>query len=113
MKIEFLMLPNGKSPAEDFLAALSAKTLTKIYKLIERLKEEGRLLFPHARKLEGYRGLWEMRVSSQNGAVRIFYVYWERDTILLVSGFIKKSQKTPMRELEKVVGYLTQGGIKL
>lgn len=108
-----MILPNGKSPAEDFLGELDDKTITKIYKLVERLETEGRLLFPHARKLEGYKGLWEMRVLSQRGAVRIFYVYWEHDTILLVSGFMKKSQKTPTRELEKAVSYLKQGGVKL
>lgn len=113
MKVEFLTLPNGKSPAEDFLGELDDKTVAKIYKLIERLESEGRLLFPHARKLEGYKGLWEMRVLSQRGAVRVFYVYWERDTILLVSGFMKKSQKTPARELERAVGYLRQGGVDL
>ncbi len=108
-----MILPNGKSPAEDFLGELDDKTVAKIYKIIERLEDEGRLLFPHARKLEGYKGLWEMRVSSRRGAVRIFYIYWERDTVLLVSGFVKKSQKTPSRELERAVSYLRQGGIDL
>ena len=113
MRVEFLILSNGKRPAEEFLSELDDKTLAKIYKMIERLEAEGRLLFPHARKLEGYKGLWELRILSQMGAVRIFYVYWERDTILLVSGFVKKSQKTPTRELERAVNYLKQGGIVL
>ena len=79
MKVEFLALPNGRRPAEEFFEELDDKTLAKIYKLIERLESEGRLLFPHARKLEGYKGLWEIRLLSKMGAVRIFYVYWERD----------------------------------
>jgi len=51
MKVEFLALPGGRSPAEDFLGELDNKTVAKIYKLIERLEVEGRLVFPHARKL--------------------------------------------------------------
>lgn len=113
MNVEFLTLPNGKKPAEEFLSELDNQTLAKVYKLIERLKSEGRLLFPHARKLEGYKGLWEMRIKSQRGAIRIFYIYWERDSIILVSGFIKKSQKTPLRELEKTVNYLKQAGVNI
>ena len=113
MKVEFLTLPSGRRPAEEFLEDLDDKTIAKIYKLVERLEVEGRLLFPHARKLEGYRGLWEMRILSQRGAVRIFYVYWQHDTVLLVSGFMKKSQKTPTRELERAVNYLKQGGVNL
>ncbi len=111
MEVVFLVLPGGKRPAEDFLTELDNKTVAKIYKLIERLEIDGRLIFPHARKLEGYKGLWEMRVNSQRGAVRIFYVYSISGTIILVSGFIKKSQETPKRELEKAVGYLKQVGV--
>ena len=111
MKVEFLALPNGRRPAEEFFEELDDKTLAKIYKLIERLESEGRLLFPHARKLEGYKGLWEIRLLSKMGAVRIFYVYWERETVLLVSGFVKKSQKTPTRELERAINYLAQTGV--
>ena len=113
MKVEFLTLPNNKKPAQEFLGELDDRTLAKVFKLIERLEAEGRLVFPHARKLEGYKGLWEMRIQSQRGAIRIFYVYWEQDSIFLVSGFIKKSQKTPIRELEKSMNYLKQAGVNL
>lgn len=106
-----MILPNGKRPVEDFFGELDDQTLAKVYKLIERLEIEGRLVFPHARKLEGYKGLWELRVQSQRGAVRVFYVYWEQNKVILVSGFIKKSQKTPQRELERAVSYLRQIGV--
>lgn len=113
MKVEFLNLPNGKRPAEEFLQELDNKTVAKIYKLIERLEMEGRLVFPHARKLEGYRNLWELRSNSQQGAVRIFYFYWEHNTIIFISGFVKKSQKAPLRELERAMNYLKQTGVTL
>ena len=111
MKIEFLTLPNGKSPAEAFLQQLDNKSVAKVFKLLERLEQTGRLTFPHARKLEGHKGLWELRVKTAKGAIRIFYVYWKQSSVILVSGFVKKSQKTPKRELEKAVNYLKQGGI--
>lgn len=113
MDVEFLVLPNGKVPIEDFLNNLDDKTLAKIYKLIGRLKSDGKLVFPHARKLEGYKGLWELRVKSQKGAIRIFYIYWRLKKVILISGFIKKSQKTPVRELNRVINYLKQMGVLL
>ena len=113
MKVEFLELPNGRKPAEEFLLDLDDKTLAKVYRLIEYLEEDGRLNFPQAKKLEGYKGLWEMRVLSPAGAVRIFYVYWRNETAMLVSGFMKKSQKTPRGELNRAVNYLKQVGIIL
>lgn len=113
MRVEFLVLPNGKVPVESFFDELADKVLAKIYRLLEQLEERGTLPFPHARKLEGYRGLWELRVSAQGQAIRVFYVYREKDKVVLVSGFIKKSQKTPQRELDRAIGYLNQAGVTL
>lgn len=91
---------------------LDDKALAKIYRLIEFLKAQGTLPFPHARKIQGVPGVWELRILSRGMAVRIFYVYWERDKIVLVSGFVKKSQKTPPRELERAMQYLREVGWK-
>lgn len=57
MKVEFLVLPNGKCPVELFLSTLEDKILAKVYRLIEMLEEKGSLPFPHARKLSGYKNL--------------------------------------------------------
>lgn len=108
MNVEFLILPNGKCPVEEFLDGLDDKTLAKIYRLIDFLKLHGSLPFPHARKVGGVESLWELRVSSRGKAIRVFYVYWRKDRIVLISGFIKKSQKTPKREL---IQYLKNVGV--
>ena len=113
MKVEFLVLPNGKIPTEEFLDSLDQQTVAKIFRYIEILQSDGTLPFPHARKMQNCGGLWELRVLSRAGAVRIFYIYHEKDKVVFVSGFIKKSQKTPDREIDKALGYLKQIGIKL
>ena len=113
MKVDFLVLPNGKTPVEDFLNDLDDKTLAKVYRLVEILEQDGSLPFPHARKMQGYARLWELRVLSPRGAVRVFYVYIEKNRIVFVSGFIKKTQKTPIREIERALNYLYQAGMKL
>jgi len=61
MRVEFLVLPNGKVPVEEFFGELADKALAKVYRLIEQLEEKGTLPFPHARKLEGYRGLMKTK----------------------------------------------------
>jgi phage-related protein len=113
MNVEFLTLPNGKCPVEDFLDDLDEKTAAKVQRYIEELEEKGTLPFPQARKMPGLNGLWELRVLSRDGAVRIFYVYSDKNQILFVSGFLKKSQKTPEREIERALNYLNQVGVKL
>jgi phage-related protein len=112
MRVEFLTLSSGKSPIEEFFGELDEKTIVKIYSLIERLESGDRLVAPHAKKLQGY-DFWELRVNSQRGAVRVFYAYYTHDVIVLISGFIKKTQKTPRRELDKAASYLKQAEVLL
>ncbi len=113
MKVEFLILTSGRCPIEDFLSELEEKDLLKVTALIALLKEKGTLPFPHVRKLHGAKGLWEMRVKSHRRAIRIFYSYAGSDRAILISGFIKKSQKTPGREIERALSLLKEGGVIL
>ncbi len=46
-------------------------------------------------------GLWEIRVSAGNGIFRIFCFFDKGDLIILLSGFQKKTQKTPKNEIER------------
>lgn len=113
MKVEFLVLPGGKCPVEVFLSTLENKTIAKVYRLIEILEEKGSLPFPHARKISGYKNLWELRILSSRKAVRIFYFYWEKDKIVLMDGIIKKSQKTPKKVFSYLNNLLKQAGVEI
>ena len=46
-------------------------------------------------------GLWEIRVLAGNGAFRIFCFFDKGNLIILLSGFQKKTQKTPRSEIKK------------
>ena len=51
---------------------------------------------PLARKLDD--DLWELRSKIPSGIARTFFTIYERKIVLL-HGFVKKSQKTPPKEL--------------
>lgn len=44
--------------------------------------------------------LWELRVKAASGISRALYVTATGKRVVIVRVFIKKSQKTPRRELE-------------
>ncbi len=46
-------------------------------------------------------GLWEVRISAGNGIFRIFCFFDKGNLVILLSGFQKKTQKTPMKEIKK------------
>lgn len=53
---------------------------------------------PLIRKLQP--GLWEVRSDLDNGIARVIFTV-EGNLMVLLHGFIKKSQKTPATELKK------------
>lgn len=67
--------------------------------LTEKMQECGPDLgMPHTRFLEA--SLFEIRVKSQEGIARAFYCTQKGKEIMILHSFIKKTQKTPKKELE-------------
>lgn len=46
-------------------------------------------------------GLWEIRISAGDGIFRIFCFFDDGNLVVLLSGFQKKTQKTPKSEIKK------------
>lgn len=53
---------------------------------------------PRTRPMAG--GLFELRVKGQEGIARVFYCTVIGKRIVMLHGFVKKSQKTPTKELK-------------
>lgn len=71
--------------------------LARIANLIEKtgLEHVGE---PHVKHLEGR--LWEMRLKGRDGISRALYVAAARSQVVIVRVFVKKTEKTPRREIE-------------
>ena len=82
---------------EKFINSLETQTIAKVLRTIDLLEEFGSELgMPHSKKVTDR--IFELRIhGAQN--VRIFYAYIHGGAMLL-SGFLKKSSKTPRREIE-------------
>jgi len=59
---------------------------------LERIRE------PHVKHLQG--PLWEMRLKGKDGISRALYVTAVGQRVVVVRVFLKKTQKTPHREIE-------------
>lgn len=53
---------------------------------------------PHIKHIEGR--LWEMRMKGRDGISRALYVTATPKKVVIVRVFIKKTEKTPRREIE-------------
>lgn len=87
---------NAEREFEDF----PLEVQTEYISLMNELGSFGKLEYPEGKKLRGY-DLFEMRLKM-NGEYRAIYTYTPKGIVIL-SAFKKKSQKTPLREIEKAL----------
>lgn len=58
--------------------------------------------------LEGTNGLFEVRVQLGNNIFRIFCFFDGNKFVVLLSGFQKKTQKTPLEEIRRAERLMTE-----
>ncbi len=85
------------SQIKEFLKSLEKSSRSKSSKYIDLLKMFGNELgMPYSKRIS--RNLYELRIRGQQ-EVRIFYCFHQNNAIV-VHVFIKKSQKTPQKEIQ-------------
>jgi phage-related protein len=102
-KIAFYRDRDGKEPVYEYLKELSQKTdkdsrikLNKIQDYIQVLSKYGtRAGKPYLKHLDG--DIWELRPLRD----RVLFAAWANDGFVLLHHFMKKTQKTPKREIDK------------
>jgi phage-related protein len=103
--IVFYHTKNNECEILDYLNELAEKgktdknarvNHTKILAYLSALAQYGtRVGQPFVKHIEG--SIWELRPLAN----RIFFFYWKDNKFVLLHHFIKKSQKTPQKEIEK------------
>lgn len=96
--IEFYASADGKEPVEDFLDSLDSKMSAKLVGLMELLEEKGtELRMPYSEYLED--GIFELRCRQGGNITRVLYFFFAGKKIVITNGFVKKTQKTPVKEI--------------
>ena len=82
------------------LDALPLDIRASFQRIVELIQSHGleRVREPYVKHLEG--SLWEMRMKGRSGIARAAYVTAIGKRIVVVHAFVKKTQKTPRREIE-------------
>jgi len=84
---------------ESGILNLPAGLLARFVRHAERMEEYGPDLgMPHTRAMGG--GLFELRLNAREGIARVFYCAIIDRRIVMLHHFVKKSQKTPRKELD-------------
>lgn len=88
---------------EEFFVKQREKVKSKIIWTLALIEELERIPETYLKHLENTDGLFEIRVKQGNDIFRIFCFFDQGQLIILTSGFHKKTQKTPKKEIEKAI----------
>lgn len=83
---------------EDSIIAMPAKIQARMIRLLELMEKHGANLGPPHTESMGD-GLFEIRAKAQEGIGRGLFCYLKDRQIVVLHAFVKKTQKTPKREL--------------
>jgi phage-related protein len=99
-EIQFYRTIAGSCPIEDFFDKLSDKQVEKVLWVLRIIRDVDFIPKEYFKKLINTDDIWEIRVKFGNNIFRILGFFYQNKIIILTNGFIKKSQKTPMKEIK-------------
>lgn len=85
----------------EFFEAQNEKVRRKIAQTLVWLQTIDRLPVSILKSIEGKKGLYEIRVEFSGNIYRVFCCFDDGQLVILFNGFQKKTQKTPIGEIEK------------
>ncbi|SMC65839.1 type II toxin-antitoxin system RelE/ParE family toxin [Pedobacter africanus] len=97
-----------KNYFEDFLKEQPQKVQDKIFKIIEAIEILERVPVNYLKYLEGTDGLYEVRIKLAANIWRVFCFFDKGRLVILLNGFVKKTQKTPKEELNRAIKLMNE-----
>jgi len=84
----------------NFYKSQDSKIQVKIEYVIDLLRFEKRVPEKFYKLLRSTDGIWEIRVFTTFKSIRILCFHDKGDVVVLTNCFIKKTQKTPKKEIK-------------
>ncbi len=97
LEVRFYATDAGREPVRDWLKSLTPDARKAIGEDIKTIQFGWPLGMPLVRKMEP--GLWEVRSTIDTGIARVLFTT-TGPVMVLLHGFIKKSDKTPRDDLQ-------------
>ncbi|MBP6976733.1 MAG: type II toxin-antitoxin system RelE/ParE family toxin [Lentimicrobiaceae bacterium] len=96
---KFRVIVAYKDYFEKFLSRQPERVKAKIFKILNLVESQQKIPDTYIKHIIGTDGLYETRFSIGNQHWRVFCFFDGDQLVILLSGFQKKSVKTPRREI--------------
>ncbi len=98
-EVEFYTDENGTKPVKEWILGLEENARSVVLRNLDLLEQLGvGIREPYVKHLENK--LYEVRAKDRKGIYRIIYFAHTGKRFVLLHGFVKKTQKTPRKEIE-------------
>ena len=94
----FYALPSGREPVREWLLEMDKRDRTIVGEAIKDVEFSWPIGMPLCRSLGN--GLWEVRSNLPHGRISRVLFCVASDSMVLLHGFFKKTQKTPPADLK-------------
>lgn len=85
----------------DFYRSQETKVRLKMEYVLDLIRFESRVPDKFFKKLESTDGIYEVRVITSQRSIRLLCFNDSGNLIVLTNGFVKKTQKTPRKEIDR------------
>lgn len=103
--LHFYRTAAGRCPVEDFLDSLTGAVSRKVTRVFRVVEEANLIPTQYFKKLKDSEEIWECRVNYGSNTFRIFCFFASGNRPVLTHGFMKKTEKTPRREISRAEEY--------
>ena len=88
---------------DEFFKKQSQKVKDKIIKILDLIEQIEHIPVSYLKHIEGTDGLFEIRVQLASNIFRVFCFFDGNRLVVLLTGFQKKTQKTPKMEITRAL----------
>lgn len=97
--VDYYKQVNGRCPVEEWLDSVPLDARADIFRIFDLMEEHGlNVGMPYIRPIEGK--IYEVRAKEKDGIYRVLYFAHTGKRFVMLHGFMKKTQKTPRKEIE-------------
>jgi phage-related protein len=104
LQVRFFRTQTGAEPVRSWVIALTNEDCRTVGIALNEIQFRWPIGMPRVRKLQPR--LWEARIIVKDGIARVFFTV-DGPYMVLLHGFIKKSQKAPANEIDTAIKRLT------
>lgn len=109
IQLVFYRSANGREPVREWLKTLSVEDRRTIGSDLKDVEYGWPIGMPLCRSMASRKGIWEVRSSLSGGRIARVLFCIAHGRLVALHGFIKKSQKTPERDLDLATKRMKEG----